>query len=248
MRSRIALLVVALALVGAVPASAAEVSVRVTPEAGVRLGNPIEVSGLVTEAGVPLAGRVVGLELRRHPFTGDWTRRATASSGADGRFAFSPKLSRNHRVRIRLDAPGANGRLVAPEALSMVGHAFVLPAFTLRFRQRGKRAIRIVQTYTVPRVVKLKAPTRFYVGPCRPSRADRCTTRRARLRATARTRRVRRGRYEARARVPIPASYDGRFRYVSCFGYSKGSGMGDPDVRCPRKSIRPALTTARTRP
>jgi hypothetical protein len=25
---------------------------------------------------------------------------------------------------------------------------------------------------------------------------------------------------------------------VSCFAYSKGSGMGKPDQRCPRKSVK----------
>ena len=36
----------------------------------------------------------------------------------------------------------------------------------------------------------------------------------------------------------IPQSYGGRFRYVSCFRYSRGSGMGDPGQRCPRRFAR----------
>lgn len=242
MGSRLALIALPLGFLAAAPAAvpAAEVSLEVTPAAGVRLGNPTDMSGRVTEGGVPLAGRVVGLELRRHPFRGRWTPRATARTRASGRFAFSPRLTRNHQVRVRLEADGADSQyLPAPlDVLSPQRNAYVLPAFTLRFSQRGRRAIRIVQTYTVPRVVKLTAPTRFYVGPCKPDRRERCTARRAPLRAIAETRRVRRGRYEARATVRIPAAYDGRFRYVSCFGYSDGSGMGDPGLRCPRKSIR----------
>ena len=35
--------------------------------------------------------------------------------------------------------------------------------------------------------------------------------------------------------VLLPRSFRGRFRYVSCFVYSLGSGMGDPDQRCPRR-------------
>jgi hypothetical protein len=79
----------------------------------------------------------------------------------------------------------------------------------------------------VPRDVRLSAPTRFYVGPS--------NGRRARLRAVARTRRVRPGRYVARATVRVPASFGGRFRYLSCFAYSPGSGMGHPRASCPRR-------------
>ena len=114
----------------------------------------------------------------------------------------------------------------------------MLPAFTLSFRSRDDEAIRLRQVYTVPRAVRLSAPTRFYVGACKPDSAGRCTAGRAPLAAKAKTRRVRAGRYVARARVRIPASFGGRFSYVSCFAYSKGSGMGDPGQRCPRRSIR----------
>lgn len=90
----------------------------------------------------------------------------------------------------------------------------------------------------MPRDVELTARTRFYVGPCRPGRRGRCTAARAPLRATAETRRVRAGRYLAKATVRIPRSFRGRFQYVSCFLYSPGSGMGDPDQGCPRSSAR----------
>jgi hypothetical protein len=238
--ARLALITLTIALVAAAPAGAAEITVRVSPKAGVRLGNPSEVTGRVTEGGAPLGGRVVDLEVRRHPFTGNWTGRGTARTRADGSFSFSTRLDRNHQVRIRLEAVGADSQYAPPgqDTISGVRNAYVLPAFTLRFRQRGRRAIRIVQTYTVPRAVRLTAPTRFYVGPCKPDAAGLCTAKRAQLRATAKTRRVRAGRFVARATVRIPKSFKGRFRYVSCFGYSKGSGMGDPSVRCPRKSIR----------
>ena len=49
---------------------------------------------------------------------------------------------------------------------------------------------------------------------------------------------MRAGRYVAtRDRPASPHSYDGRFSYVSCFGYSAGSGMGNPELRCPRTSV-----------
>ena len=138
-------------------------------------------------------------------------------------------------VGLAAQAPGA-----PPEAdtLSARRFAYVLPAFTLAFTQRGTRGIRITQTYTVPRAVRLTAPTRFYVGPCKPDRKGRCTARARRSRRRRRRRRVRAGRYVARATVRIPAAFEGRFSYVSCFAYSTGSGMGDPDLRCPRRSVR----------
>jgi hypothetical protein len=236
---RAILIALALCAAAAAPASAAEVSLRVTPSAGVRLGSSIAVSGRVTENGAPLAARTVRLEVRRHPFTGRWKRKATRSTDPDGRYAFAPRLKRNHQVRVRLEGlPPTDYTSAQPDTLSRRRYAYVLPAFTLAFAQRGAHSIRITQTYTVPKDVRLTAPTRFYVGPCKPDARDRCTVKRAPFRAKAKTRRVRAGRYVARAVVRIPASYGGRFSYVSCFAYSKGSGMGDPDLRCPRKSIR----------
>ena len=57
--------------------------------------------------------------------------------------------------------------------------------------------------------------------------------------AVAKTKQVRKGRYRATAIVKIPKRYEGRFQYVSCFTYSKGSGMGDPDtLTCPKRRAR----------
>jgi hypothetical protein len=235
-----ALIAIALALAAPAPASAAEVSLEVEPAAGVRLGSPTTMSGRVTEAGAPLANRVVRLEVRRHPFKRAWKRRASATTAADGRYAFAPKLDRNHRVRVRLEAvpPTSRYELPKPDSLSRRRTAYVLPAFTLAFDQRGARVLRLRQVYTVPRDAKLSAPTRFYVGPCRPGKGGQCTATRARFRAAAETARVRAGRYLAKAKVRIPKSYRGRFQYVSCFVYSPGSGMGNPDQRCPKRYAR----------
>jgi hypothetical protein len=229
-RLGIALAAFALALAAAAPASAAELSLTVAPAAGVRLGNPIELSGRATDAGVPLAGRTVRLELRRHPFTGPWWSRGSTVTGADGDYSFAPELDRNHQVRARLV-----GVAPEPDTLSPERPAYVLPAFTLTYRQHRPGVLRLRQTYTVPRDAHLSAPTRFYVGPCRPNARKRCTARRAPFRVAAATRRVRAGRYVAKATARIPRSYGGRFQYVSCFVYSPGSGMGDPEQRCPRR-------------
>lgn len=234
------MIAIALALAAAAPASAAEVSLEVEPAAGVRLGSTTTISGRVTEAGAPLANRVVRLEVRRHPFKRAWKRTASATTAADGRYAFARKLNRNHRVRVRLVAvpPASPYELPEPDRLSRRRTAYVLPAFTLAFDQRGARVLRLRQTYTVPRDVELSAPTRFYVGPCRPDDRGECTARRAPFRAEAETLRVRAGRYLAKAKVRIPKSYRGRFQYLSCFLYSPGSGMGDPGQRCPKRYAR----------
>ncbi len=233
MSFRAALIAMAILFLPAAPAAAAEVSLTVTPAGGVRLGDPTAIDGRVTDAGVPLAGRTVSLELRRHPFSGRWRSSGLTDTAADGTYAFSRRLGRNNEVRVRL-----LGVPPDPDVLSPPDDAFVLPAFTLSFKQRGKRVLRLKQTYTVPRDVELSAPTRFYVGPCKRDAHGTCQSVRAPFRAAAETRRVRAGRYVARATVRIPKSYRGRFRYASCFLYSPGSGMGDPEQTCPREFAR----------
>ncbi len=239
MTVRATLIGLALALLLAAPASAAELSVKVTPADGVRLGNATTIAGRATEGAAPLAGRTVRLEVREHPFKRAWRQVASKQTGADGSYSFARSFKRNHHVRVRLDGlPATDYTSPQPSTLSKRRNAYVLPAFTLAFAQRGTRRIRISQTYTVPKRVKLTAPTRFYVGPCKPNDRDVCTAKRAPFAKQAKTRRVRAGRYVAAATVRIPGSFGGRFSYVSCFAYSKGSGMGDPGQRCPRKSVK----------
>jgi hypothetical protein len=152
----------------------------------------------------------------RYPYHGAWQPIARAVTAADGTYSVTGALDRNHRLRVRHEPTGA---------LSPALTAYVYPSFRLAFRELRAGLIRITQTYLVPRDVELHRPTRFYVGPQ--------TRRLAPLRATVATRRVRPGRYRAVARVRIPAAFGGRFRYVSCFPYSPGSGMGTPGRRCP---------------
>ncbi len=91
MTVRALLLALAAVLLGAAPAGAAELSLRVTPAAGVRLGNELRATGRVTEQGAAVAGRRVALELRRHPFTRRWRRGPVTVTGPDGRFSFPVK-------------------------------------------------------------------------------------------------------------------------------------------------------------
>lgn len=228
------LLATTLLLMLAAPAAATTVSIEAGPAAGVQLGRSSTVSGTVTDdAGAPLAGREVRLEVRRHPYAGVWRRLATTTTDARGDYSFSPQMDRNHEVRVRLVATPP-----AVDTLSAVSNVFVLPSFRLTFAQSGAGKIRVRQDYTVPPDVLLTAPTRFYVGPC-GFKAGRCTVKRAPLRAVAQTKQVSSGHYRATAIVKIPNSFEGRFQYVSCFTYSKGSGMGDAaQLTCPKRKAR----------
>jgi len=243
MTGRLLILAGALALAGAAPAAAApDITLDVDPVGGVRLGRAVELDGAATDGATPLAGREVRLEVRRFPYKGAWKQRGTRTTDPQGRFSFAPKLDRNHEVRARLVGrgvlPGDNPyALPEGDTVSVVRDVFVLPAFTLDFEELRTGVIRITQVYSVPKDVKLTKPTRFYVGPCKLA-GGRCTAKRAPLKAVARTKKLRKGRFRARARVRIPERFDNRFQYVSCFAYSPGSGMGDPDLRCPRKSAR----------
>jgi hypothetical protein len=75
--------------------------------------------------------------------------------------------------------------------------------------------------------VRLKEPTIFYVGRGGRSSAPRV--------ATGKLERIRAGRYRSTAIVRLPAAWEGRFRYASCFRYTGGSGMGNPRASCPRR-------------
>jgi len=97
-------------------------------------------------------------------------------------------------------------------------------------RMRGRVEVQITQTFTVPRDVVLKAPTRFYLGRARAATA-------AFVRAGG-TRRVRAGRFRARVTVRVPAAYRGRFSYAACFRATRGSGLGDPKATCPTRRFR----------
>jgi hypothetical protein len=232
-RLRIGLVTVLLLLALPAVAQAAEVSLTLASPAGVRLGSATNMTGRVTHADAPLPGRTVVLEVKRHPYEGPWRRSGISDvTDSEGRFAFSRRFNRNHRVRARVVDVPYSADLFSPRR-----EAFVLPAFTLSFEERPRSRVHLRQVYRVPRDVKLSAPTRFYLGPCNID-GNRCTARFAKLRAEAKTKRLRAGRYVAQATVRLPKSFQGRFQYLSCFRYSPGSGMGDPDQTCPRRFAR----------
>ena len=89
---------------------------------------------------------------------------------------------------------------------------------------------RLTQRYTVPKDVKLSAPTHFYLG--------RRGAKLASKQVTGPTARVKAGRYASSVKVRLPAAWKGRFRFGSCFRTSPGSGMGDPRATCPKVHLR----------
>ena len=68
--------------------------------------------------------------------------------------------------------------------------AYTLPAFELSFRALEPGVVRLYQRYTVPKSVRLSAPTLFYLGTRGAKRASLREHRRAQARrAPAATRR-----------------------------------------------------------
>lgn len=206
-----------LALTPAVAQAAPTVELTVA-EKEVQLGTRHELSGMLLDGIVPLANQQVVLEGKRYPYDGDYQPLGSGMTDAQGRFAFVPKLDRNYRLRV--SAP-------AQDAASKSQVVYTLPAFDLSFKSRKAGVVRFSQDYRVPRAVRLKAKTIFYVGPRRSKRST--------IRISARTRRVRAGRYGSRVTVTLPSAWHGRFQFGSCFGYSGGSGLGNPHVGCPKR-------------
>lgn len=218
---RTAVLTALLCLLTAAPAAAAELDLRIAPRGAVVLGQEHRFSGTLTENSAPLAGRVVALEVRRHPYTDAFAPLETATTGPEGEFRFVEALDRNHEVRVVAAEVGA---------ASAARRAYVFPRASFSVRTVRRNVVRITQTLTVTRYVGLRGLTRFYVGPRR--------ARRGRFAAAARPRRIRADRYIARVDVRIPKRYGGRFSYGACIRTTSASRFGDPGEGCPRRSLR----------
>ena len=221
-------LLIALLALALVPtaASAAVADLSVRPKDGADFGDSHTISGKLTGAyGAPLVGRPAVLEVRSYPFRGAFRAVAIATSGPDGSFSFRRAFDRNHQVRVY--AQDDSDR-------STVERAYVFPRAQLTFELVRRNVIRVVQTYRTPRNVKLTAPTLFYVGKAGKNRAPLAA--RAKTKPVKRKGKVQKGRFRASAQVRIPAAWQGRFRYASCFPYN--AGMGNPRLGCPKQSYK----------
>jgi hypothetical protein len=179
------------------------------------------VTGTLADGLTALPGQQVILEGRRYPYDGSYRVIAKATTDAKGDFTFKPKLDRDTVLRV-----------VAPlqRATSAKVHVYTLPSFTLSYRAVAPGVARLTQRYTVPKDVKLTAPTHFYLGRHGAKVASR--------QIAGATRRTAAGRYAASVKVRLPAAWQGRFRFGSCFKTSPGSGMGDPAATCPKVHLR----------
>jgi hypothetical protein len=215
------LLAVPALLLAPAAAQAAPTVMASVAEPTVGYGAHHTVNGTLADGLTPLAGQQVVLEGRRYPYDGSYRVIADALTDAKGNFRFSPKLDRNTVLRVVAPAQRATSARV---------HAYTLPSFTLSYRAVAPGVARLTQRYTVPKDVRLTAPTHFYLGRRGATVAGKAMT--------GRTTRTRAGRYTSSVRVRLPAAWKGRFRFGSCFRTSPGSGMGDPKATCPKVHLR----------
>ncbi|MDA0183462.1 hypothetical protein OJ997_24345 [Solirubrobacter phytolaccae] len=187
----------------------------------VRYGGAHRVEGTLTDATVPLANQEVILEGRRYPYEGSYRVIERGTTDAEGRFRFDAELDRNHRLRVVAPAQTLTSQRL---------QAYTLPGFELSFRAISPGVVRLYQRYTVPKNVRLSAPTLFYLGKRGASKAS--------LRRTGELKRVKAGRYTSQVTVTLPSGWNGAFRYASCFRASTGSGMGDPNQSCPKLRLQ----------
>jgi len=205
-------------LVAAPAASAATTIALEGPSSETTFGDTTTLKGMLSADGTALAGHTIELEGRRYPFESEFAPLDHTTSAADGSFSFKRTLDRNWQFRVTDAAAGVTSKRV---------RAYVFPATTLTFRARNSRVIKLTQRYRVPKGVKLKQPTIFYVGKRGRKTAPRV--------GSGKLERVRAGRYTSSLVVRLPKAWHGLFRYASCFRYTGGSGMGDPRAGCGSK-------------
>jgi hypothetical protein len=199
-------------------ASAADLTLRLSSGPGVQFGTAHELEGTLLEGTAPLPGQAVQLQGRQYPYDGAYRTLATATTRADGSFAFERRFDRNMDLRAVAPAQGERTRAL---------RAYVYPRPRSTFKALAGSRLRITQFLRTAPNVRLTARTTFYLGPKDARSAPPV--------ARAKPRRIGRGRFKATATVRLPRAWKGSFRYGSCFRYSEGSGMGAPSVTCPKR-------------
>jgi hypothetical protein len=206
----------------AVPASAQAAPVLSFDlgKASVRYGASHTITGTLVDGAVPLGAQELVLEGKRYPYQGSYRVIGRTTTDEDGKYTFKPELDRNHRLRISAPAQSIQTKMI---------QAYVLPAFELSFRALRPGVVRLYQRYTVPKSVRLTAPTLFYLGKRGAKRAS--------VRETGELKFTNRGHYTSQVTVTLPEAWHGAFRYASCFRPTPGMGMGDPHATCPKLKL-----------
>ena len=109
--------------------------------------------------------------------------------------------------------------------------AYTLPAFELSFRALRPGVVRLYQRYTVPKTVKLTAPTLFYLGSRKAKRAS--------LRKSAKVERAKAGRYTSQVDVTLPDELARRVPLRELLPAVAGHRHGRSRRRSARSSISP---------
>src|SRR5829696_7963277 len=117
-------------------ASAADLSLTLASGPGVQYGTAHELDGTLREGTAPLAGQTVQLEGRAYPYDGAYRKLATATTRADGGFAFQRRFDRNMDLRA------------------------IAPA-----QEERSSALRATQFLRTAPNVRLTARSTFYLGP-----------------------------------------------------------------------------------
>jgi hypothetical protein len=211
-------LILFLVLLFPASASAADISLSLGDAPEVQFGTAHRMSGRLADGTTPLAGRPVELRGRAFPYDAEFKTLATATTDANGDYAIVKKFDRNMQLQAVATDAGASSPVV---------RAYVFPRPRSVFTSLSRSRLRITQFLRTPVNVRLSAYTNFYLGPKNAKTAPRV--------ARAKPRRIGRGLYKATATVKLPRSWNGAFRYASCFRYSEGSGLGDPRATCPKR-------------
>jgi len=189
------LIFIAAALIAPATASAAPVLDVDLARATVRYGADHRLTGTLLDGTTALAGQEIVLEGRRYPYEGSYRVIERTKTDQQGEFRFSAELDRNHRLRVSAPAQSLESKVLK---------AYTLPAFELSFRALKPGVVRLYQRYTVPKTVRLSAPTLFYRGKRGATKAS--------LREKGELKRTGAGRYTSQVTVTLPKSWHGAFR------------------------------------
>ncbi len=128
-----------------------------------RYGAAHTITGTLVDGTSPLAGQEVVLEGRRYPYEGSYRVIERTTTDADGKFTFSPSWTATTACASARPPRASNPRSCRPTCCRRSSSP----------SGRSKPGVvRLYQRYTVPKTVRLSAPTLFYLGKRGAKRAS----------------------------------------------------------------------------